>query len=84
VLRNIAIPLITFMGLILIQILGGAVIIESLFSLPGLGRLLLSAIEARDYPVLQGALLVVVVIAIVVNLLIDLLYHIIDPRVRLG
>jgi peptide/nickel transport system permease protein len=84
VLRNVAIPLITFMGLILIQILGGAVIIESLFSLPGLGRLLLSAIEARDYPVLQGALLVVVVIAIVVNLLIDLLYRLIDPRVRLG
>jgi peptide/nickel transport system permease protein len=84
VLRNVAIPLITFMGLILIQILGGAVIIESLFSLPGLGRLLLSAIETRDYPVLQGALLVVVVVAIVVNLLIDLLYRVIDPRVRLG
>ncbi|WP_426413347.1 ABC transporter permease [Bradyrhizobium ganzhouense] len=84
VLRNIAIPLITFMGLILIQILGGAVIIESLFALPGLGRLLLSSIETRDYPVLQAGLLVVVVIAMLVNLVVDLLYRIIDPRVRLS
>lgn len=84
VLRNIAIPLVTFIGLILIQILGGAVIIESLFALPGLGRLLLSSVETRDYPVLQAGLLVVVVIAMGVNLLIDLLYRVIDPRVRLG
>jgi peptide/nickel transport system permease protein len=83
-LRNIAIPLITFMGLILIQILGGAVIIESLFALPGLGRLLLSSIETRDYPVLQAGLLVVVVVAMVVNLAVDLSYRIIDPRVRLS
>lgn len=84
VLRNIAIPLVTFMGLILIQILGGAVIIESLFALPGLGRLLLSAIQNRDYPVLQGALVVVVIIALLVNLGVDLLYRVIDPRVRPG
>jgi peptide/nickel transport system permease protein len=83
VLRNVAIPLVTFMGLILIQILGGAVIIESLFALPGLGRLLLSSIETRDYPVVQGALLVVVVIAMAVNLAVDLVYRVIDPRVRL-
>ena len=82
VLRNIAIPLVTFMGLVLIQILGGAVIIESLFALPGLGRLLLSSIQNRDYPVLQGALLVVVGIALLVNLGVDLLYRVIDPRVR--
>lgn len=82
VLRNIAIPLVTFMGLILIQILGGAVIIESLFALPGLGRLLLSAIETRDYPVLQGGLLLIVVMAMAVNLIVDLLYRVIDPRVR--
>lgn len=84
VLRNIAIPLVTFMGLILIQILGGAVIIESLFALPGLGRLLLSAIETRDYPVLQAGLLVVVAIAMLVNLAVDLAYRFIDPRVRLS
>jgi len=83
ILRNILIPLITFMGLIFIQILGGVVIVESLFSIPGLGRLLLTAIEGRNYPVLQGALLVIVTCALLVNLCIDLLYHAIDPRVRL-
>ena len=82
ILRNVLIPIITFMGLILIQILGGVVIIESLFALPGLGRLLLTAIETRDYPVVQGALLVVVVAAMSVNLVVDLAYRIIDPRLR--
>ncbi len=82
ILRNVMIPIVTFMGLILIQVLGGVVIIESLFALPGLGRLLLSAIETRDYPVVQGALLVVVVAAMVVNLLVDLTYRMIDPRLR--
>lgn len=84
ILRNILISLITFMGLIFIQILGGVVIVESLFGIPGLGRLLLTAIETRDYPVLQGALLVVMACALLVNLLIDLLYRVIDPRVRLS
>lgn len=84
ILRNVAIPIVTFMGLILIQILGGVVIIESLFALPGLGRLLLSAIETRDYPVVQGALLVVVVVAMVVNLVVDLVYHLLDPRLRIS
>lgn len=84
ILRNIMIPIITFMGLILIQILGGTVIIESLFALPGLGRLLLTAIETRDYPVLQGALLVVVITAMIVNLAVDLAYRLIDPRVRIS
>jgi peptide/nickel transport system permease protein len=81
-LRNILIPLVTFMGLILIQILGGTVVIESLFSLPGLGRLILSGIQGRDYPVVQGALLFVVFIAIVVNFIVDALYGLIDPRMR--
>lgn len=84
ILRNVLIPIITFMGLILIQILGGVVIIESLFALPGLGRLLLSAIETRDYPVVQGALLLVVVAAMVVNLVVDLTYRLIDPRLRVA
>ena len=57
---------------------------RDVFALPGLGRLLLTSIETRDYPVLQGGLLVVVVIAMVVNLGVDLLYRVIDPRVRLS
>lgn len=84
ILRNVLIPIVTFMGLILIQILGGTVIIESLFALPGLGRLLLTAIETRDYPVLQGALLIVVITAMLVNLIVDLTYRLIDPRVRVA
>ena len=84
ILRNILIPLVTFMGLILIQILGGVVIIESLFSLPGLGRLLITAIEQRDYPIVQGALLLVVVMALLINFVIDMLYQFIDPRVRVS
>jgi peptide/nickel transport system permease protein len=82
VLRNIMIPLVTFMGLILIQILGGVVVIESLFALPGLGRLLLTSIQNRDFPIVQGGLLVVVTTALVINLVVDLLYRWIDPRMR--
>lgn len=81
-LRNVLIPLTTFMGLILVQILGGVVVIESLFSLPGLGRLILAGLQGRDYPVVQGTLLFVVLIAIGINLLVDLCYAVIDPRLR--
>ena len=81
-LRNVAIPLVTFAGVILVQILGGVVVVETLFAIPGLGRTLLAAIQARDYPVLQGALLVAVLVALLVNLIVDMLYAAIDPRVR--
>jgi peptide/nickel transport system permease protein len=84
ILRNILVQLITFEGLLLIQILGGAVVIESIFGLPGLGRLLLTSISARDYPVVQGGLLVVVLMALLVNLVIDILYRVIDPRLKAG
>lgn len=84
ILRNISIPIVTFMGLILIQILGGVVIIESIFALPGLGRLLLSAIESRDYPVVQGSLLLVVLVAMLINLIVDIAYQAIDPRMRVS
>jgi peptide/nickel transport system permease protein len=81
-LSNVMIPLVTFMGLILVQILGGAVVIESLFSLPGLGRLILAGIQGRDYPVVQGALFFVVIIATATNLAVDLLYGLLDPRLK--
>jgi peptide/nickel transport system permease protein len=81
-LSNAMIPLVTFIGVILIQILGGVVVIESLFSLPGLGRLILAGIQGRDYPVVQGALFFVVIVAIAVNLLVDLVYGLLDPRLR--
>lgn len=81
-LANVMIPLVTFMGLILVQILGGVVVIESLFSLPGLGRLILSGIQGRDYPVVQGALFFVVILATTINLVVDLLYGLLDPRLK--
>lgn len=81
-LSNVMIPLVTFMGLILVQILGGVVVIESLFSLPGLGRLILAGIQGRDYPVVQGALFFVVIIATTINLAVDLLYGLLDPRLK--
>ncbi len=82
ILRNILIPLVTFMGLVLVQILGGAVVVETLFAVPGVGRLLLGAIETRDYPVLQGAILLFAIVFLVINLVVDLLYTAIDPRIR--
>lgn len=82
ILRNILVQLITFQGLLVVQIVGGAVVVESIFGLPGLGRLLLTSITARDYPVVQGGLLVVVAIALLINLTIDLLYRVIDPRLK--
>lgn len=81
ILRNVSIPLVTFMGLVLVQIMGGVVIIEALFALPGLGRLMLTAIETRDFPVLQGSLLVVVCVTMLVNFLVDFIYRFLDPRV---
>jgi peptide/nickel transport system permease protein len=82
-LPNSVAPVLTVAGLLLGSLLGGATVIETVFTLPGLGRFLLDGIYARDYPVVQGALLLVATIKIVVNLAVDLLYPLFDPRVRL-
>lgn len=76
-------PVLTLLGLVLGSLLGGAVVIETVFTLPGLGRFLVDGIYARDYPVVQGTLLLVAGIYIVANLVVDLLYPVFDPRVRL-
>jgi peptide/nickel transport system permease protein len=76
-------PVLTLLGLMLGSLLGGAVVIESVFTLPGLGRFLVEGIYARDYPVVQGALLLVAAIYVVTNLVVDLLYPVFDPRVKL-
>ncbi|MCA0921418.1 ABC transporter permease [Pseudooceanicola nanhaiensis] len=83
VLRNAAGPTLTMAGLSLAALLGGATVIETVFSLPGTGKLIVDSIYARDYPVLQCALLIVALVYVVVNLLVDILYSLIDPRVRL-
>lgn len=83
VFPNAFAPTLTVLGLILANLLSGVVVIETMFSLPGLGRLLVDAIFARDYPVVQGVLLFIVIIYVAVNLVVDLLYPVFDPRVRL-
>lgn len=82
-LRNAFAPTWTLVGLILGNLLGGIAVLETVFTLPGIGRLMVDAIFARDYPVLQGCLLLITFIYVVVNLLVDLLYPIFDPRVKL-
>lgn len=76
-------PTLTVIGLIFGALLGGAAVIETVFTLPGLGRLLIDAISARDYPVVQGVMLVVALSYVIINLATDLLYPVFDPRVKL-
>lgn len=81
-LKNAIIPVVTVLGLQIAQIAGGSVIIESIFGLPGMGQFLVEAITQRDYPVIQGINLLIVVIIVATNLLVDLFYAMIDPRIR--
>jgi peptide/nickel transport system permease protein len=83
-LRNMLIPLITVVGLQLGALLGGAVITETIFAWPGVGRLVVTAITARDYPLVQAATMMVSVYFVAINLLLDVLYVYIDPRIRIA
>ena len=83
-LRNALIPVVTVVGLQFGSLLGGTVIIEQVFSIPGVGRFALEGINLRDYPVVQGAVLVIAGAFVFVNLVVDILYAFIDPRVRYG
>ena len=83
VLRNALIPAVTLLGLSVGYLLGGTVIVENVFSLPGAGKLLVDAIAARDYPLVQSTVLVFAFFVIAINLLTDLIYTFLDPRVRL-
>lgn len=82
-LRNAFAPTWTLVGLILGNLLGGIAVLETVFTLPGIGRLMVDSIFARDYPVLQGCLLLITSIYVVVNLIVDLVYPVFDPRVKL-
>ena len=82
VLRNALLPLVTVTGVQLAYLLSGVVVVEIVFAWPGLGQLALQSVQARDYPVLQGAILLFAVVFLVINLLVDLLYTAIDPRIR--
>ena len=81
-LRNAVIPVVTLLGTQLPQIIGGTVVIETVFGLPGMSRFLFDAINQRDYPVIQGVNLLVVSTVVMINLMVDALYAVLDPRIR--
>ena len=82
VLKNALIPVITFLGMTLADIVAGSLVIEQVFSIPGYGRLLISSIANRDYPVVQAIIAIIAMIVIIINLVVDILYHVLDPRLR--
>lgn len=82
VLRNALIPVITFAAMIAAQILAGSIVVEQVFSVPGVGRLLVSSISSRDYPVVQAIVIYITAIVVIMNFAIDLIYQLADPRVK--
>lgn len=81
-LRNALVPIVTVLGLTTALMIGGAVVTETVFGLPGVGNLVVNAVLRRDYPVIQGALLVIAALYVLINFAIDLLYAVVDPRVK--
>ena len=84
ILRNALVPVLTIAGIQLATILGGVIVVEVVFAWPGLGRLVFDAVASRDYPVIQGAVLLIAAMFLLVNLVVDVLYAVIDPRIRLS
>ena len=82
--RSALIPVITVIGITLGRLVGGAIFIEVVFFIPGTGRLVVNAIQARDYPLIQGCILLLTLVFVVANLLTDIAYGLADPRVRVG
>ena len=83
-LRNALIPIITIAGSDLGNILTGSVLVESVFSIPGIGKMLVDSINTRDLPIVQGGVMYIAVICVIMYLVVDLLYTVVDPRIRLG
>lgn len=83
-LRNALIPLVTVLGNQIGYLIGGTVVIESIFSLPGMGVLILDALRQRDYPLIQGSVLLIAVVVAIINLVTDMVYSILDPRIQYG
>lgn len=83
-LRNASLPIVTVIGLQMAELIGGTVIIETVFSLPGLSRMILANVAAREVIVVQSSVMLIIVFVIVVNLIVDLLYGVLDPRTRAG
>jgi len=83
-LRNAVIPVITVMGIQMGTLLGGAVITETIFAVPGLGQLAVNSIYTRDFPMLEGVVMFSALAILLVNLLVDVVYSLIDPRIKLA
>jgi peptide/nickel transport system permease protein len=83
-LRNAMLPIVTVLGLSLPGLIGGSVIVESIFAIPGMGQLMVQAVFERDYPVIMGNLVIVAILTLFANLLADLAYGLVDPRIRVG
>lgn len=81
-LKNASLPIVTVVGVGVALLIGGVVVTESVFAIPGLGRLTVDAILHRDYPVIQGIILIFSGIYVLINLLVDLMYTVLDPRIR--
>jgi peptide/nickel transport system permease protein len=81
-LKNSLIPVITFSGIGLSMLIGGAVIVETVFNIPGMGRLAVTSIQNQDYPYVQGIVLIIATVVMLVNFLVDLTYGWLDPRIR--
>lgn len=84
VLKNAMIPVITFLAMVVAEILAGSIIVEQVFSVPGVGRLLIGSISNRDFPVVQAIMLYVTTVVVVINFIVDILYQYLDPRVRIS
>lgn len=84
IVRNALVPVLTITGIQLATILGGVIVVEVVFAWPGLGRLVYNAVAARDYPVIQGAVLLIAALFLLINLVVDALYALVDPRIRLS
>lgn len=84
IVRNALVPVLTITGIQLATILGGVIVVEVVFAWPGLGRLVYNAVAARDYPVIQGAVLLIAALFLLINLAVDALYAVVDPRIRLS
>jgi peptide/nickel transport system permease protein len=84
IVRNALVPVLTITGIQLATILGGVIVVEVVFAWPGLGRLVFNAVAARDYPVIQGAVLLIAALFLLINLIVDALYAVVDPRIRLS
>ncbi len=82
ILRNAVVPIVTIVGIQMATLLGGVIVVEVVFAWPGLGRLVYDSVTARDYPVIQGAVLLIAVLFLLINLLVDVIHTLVDPRIR--